>query len=180
MNREILIGLAVLSLGICEFSEGMKTNSRKNSGRQTVTRTIQHQPISNIKKQNYQKKEVTPESVAKKFLKSIRVSGNKLNLNNQTDLKKIVQVINEANSRSYWRNNGKPGKGSEYESLLARLFLQKIPNPEGNEECQKIRIVLTRLETGKIEENKNLFVEDFDFLKGISEQALNSVAIWKR
>jgi ABC-type uncharacterized transport system YnjBCD substrate-binding protein len=99
-----------------------------------------------------------------------------LQLNELPSLRKVSKAIKETHFRTYWRNKGNPGKGSEYSKKVASLLLEKIPQTDTRENFQKVRNILNRISSGSVG-TESLTIKDCSFLK-LPDEVLNSIGIW--
>lgn len=152
--KNILYASIVL-IGICEISEGM-THAQEEASSGSHIGQAEVVPV-------------TPTSLAQEYVQNLR-------LGELPSLKKVSKAIKEAYFRTYWRNKGTPGKGSEYSKKVASLLLEKIPATDTRENFGKVKIILNRISSGSVG-TKSLTIKECSFLK-VPDEVLNSVGIW--
>lgn len=158
MKKLLHITVTTMFVGICGISEGMIEKMGKKDSSNTCTEQEEARPI------------VTPVSLAQKYVNDLKINAKSQSLN------KMSKAIKESYFRTCWRKEGSPGKGTEYSKAIASLLLGKISCTDINDDFRKIKIILNRIDSGKVD-GGILTIRDFSFLK-VPEKVLNSVGIW--
>ena len=97
--------------------------------------------------------------------------------NQKITKKKIVDAVNEAGRRTFWRKKGSEGNYAVYSLTVAKELLGVIAG-ENVDSIDLLKVVINGIITGRAEIKESQSYCDFAKL-GISTQLLSQLNIWK-